>query len=341
MSALIAEFREQDRRFAGLNARTGVFLALAAIIVLAAIAGTLVRQGVFTQTSRLYFFSGSAAGISRGMSVQLSGFKIGTVERLSLEPDARVKVQLVVASEYMRHINQDAAARLAKEGLIGASLIEILPGSPQARPMPNNGVLKFERAGDFAEMTQALANKLHPILEDLKKLTESINDPQGDVRLTLRNVREATARMAVLEQELGRLAVSARERTDSLGGMAEKALERTASAVEKAGEPFAKASAAIETLHGSLSTLDKELPATLSRVERTLDNLESATADARRLSGALSTDLPPAVREGRSLVEDSRDIVDGAKQSWPIRSFLGGPLEAPLPLDSHDAGGKP
>jgi phospholipid/cholesterol/gamma-HCH transport system substrate-binding protein len=341
MNAATVEFREQDRRFEGLNLRTGLFLALALLIVAAAVAGTLIRQGVFTQTSRLYFFSASAAGIARGMSVQLSGFKIGTVENLALEPDARVKVQLLVNSEYMRHITQDAEARLAKEGLIGASIIEIAPGSTQARPMPNNGVLKFERAGDFAQMTQALTDKLDPILDDLKKLTESINDPQGDIRLTLRNIREATAMMAGLQQDLSRLALTAKERTESLTGKAEQTLERTAAAVEKAGVPFEKASAAIDTLHGTLSALDKQLPATLLRVERTLGNLESVSADARRVTAGLAADLPPAVQQGRALVEDTREIMDGAKQSWPIRSFLGGPLEGPLPLDSHDGSGKP
>ena len=335
------EFREHDPRFEGLNLRTGLFVTLAFVIVAIAVAGTLIRQGVFTQTSRLYFFSGSAAGISRGMSVQLSGFKIGTVETLSLEPDARVKVQLVVVSEYMRHINQDAEARLAKEGLIGASLIEIVPGSREARPMPNNGVLKFERAGDFAQMAQALADKLHPILEDLKKVTGSINDPQGDIRLTLHNVQQATAAMVNLEQDLSEVARTAKERTESLTTTAEQALNRTASAVEKAQEPFAKASSAIETLHGTLSKVDKELPQALQRVQTTLENVKQVSADARRVSAGLSEEVVPAVQQGRGLVEDSREIMQGAKQSWPLRSFLGSPLETPLPLDSHDAGVKP
>jgi phospholipid/cholesterol/gamma-HCH transport system substrate-binding protein len=332
----VVDFREHDRRFEGLNLRTGVFIALAAIIVLAAVAGTLIRQGVFTQTSRLYFFSASASGISRGMSVELSGFKIGTVETLALEPDARVKVQLVVASEYMRHITQDAAARLAKEGLIGASFIEIVPGSREARPMPNNGVLKFERAGDFAQMAQSLADRLNPILDDLKKLTESVNDPQGDIRITLKNVREATAQLAGLEQELGRVAQTAREQTVSLTGKAQEALDRTASAVEKAGDPFKKASDAIDTLHGSLQKVDAELPATLSRVEKALEDVQQVTRDARRISGGLAAEVPPAAREGRALVEDTRDIMDAARASWPLRGLLGSPLEQALPLDSHD-----
>jgi phospholipid/cholesterol/gamma-HCH transport system substrate-binding protein len=330
----LLEFRELDSRFEKLNFRTGLFIALALALLAAAVAGTLLRQGVLTQTSNLYFFSESAAGITRGMSVQLSGFKIGTVEEIALEPDTRVKTRLVVKSEYMRHITQDSEARLAKEGLIGASIIEIVPKSKELRTIPNNGVLQFERAGDFAVLAEALADKLHPILDDVKKITESANDPQGDIRATLRNVREATAAVAQLQVELNRLARTVNERTDTVTAQVGKVLERADGAI-------AKADGAIGTLNGTLSTLDKQLPETLLRLERTLANVEGATADARRIAAGLASDVPPAVSQGRALMEDTREIVDGARRSWPIRGFLVEPLERPLPLDSHDGAGRP
>jgi ABC-type transporter Mla subunit MlaD len=335
MNAL-AEFRELDSRFEKLNFRTGLFIALALALLAAAITGTLLRQGVFTQTASLYFFSDSAAGLSRGMSVQLSGFKIGTVEQISLEPDTRVKTRLVVNSEYMRHITQDSEARLAKEGLIGASVIEIVPKAREARTMPNNGVLRFERAGDFAVLAEGLADKLHPILDDVKKITESASDPQGDIRMTLRNVREATAALAELRGELSKLAGTVNQRTESITAQVGQVLERTDSTIQKAGATIEQAGSAVNTLNGTLSTLDKQLPETLLRLERTLTNVESVTADARRISSGLATDVPPAVSEGRALMQDTREIMDGARRAWPLRNFLNEPLERPLPLDSHD-----
>jgi phospholipid/cholesterol/gamma-HCH transport system substrate-binding protein len=328
MNAML-ESAERDTRFDRLNFRTGLFIALAFLLLAAVTAATLLRQGLFAQNASLYFFSDSAQGISRGMSVQLSGFKIGNVEEIALEPDTRVKARLVVKSEYLRHITQDAQARLAKEGLIGASFIEILPGSREARPIPNNGVVKFERAGDFALLAEALADKLHPILDDVKKITASVNDPDGDIRATLANVRQASAAVAGLQKDLNRLARTVNERTEALTGQAGRVLERVDVALDKAG-------GAIATLGGTLAALDRQLPDTLLRLDRTLANLESVTADARRVSSGLANDVPPALSQGRALMEDTREIVDGARRSWPIRGFLVEPLERSLPLDSND-----
>lgn len=328
MSTLL-QFREQDSRFDRLNFRTGLFIAAALLLFAALIAASLVRQGVFTQTSSVYFFSDSAAGLTRGMSVQLSGFKIGSVEEIALEPDTRVKARMVLKTEYLRHIGQDAQARLAKEGLFGASFIEIQPGAREGRAMVNNGVVKFERASDFGQLAEALADKLHPILDDVKRITASANDPDGDIRATLRNVREATAAVGELQKDLNRLTKTVNERTDKLTGQVGQALDRADVALERAGT-------AIGTLNSTLSTLDRQLPETLLKLDRTLANVESVTADVRRISTRLASDVPPAVTEGRALMQDTRDIVEGAKRSWPIRGFLLEPLERSLPLDSHD-----
>ena len=198
-------FAEHDRRFEGLERKTGLFLLLAALLTAGVIAAALVRQGVFTQTTHLHFFAPSAQGIGKGMAVQLFGFKVGTVDALSLEPTGAVKVQLVVASEHLRLINQDSTARLAKEGLIGAGIIEIVPSRTLSRPMPENGVLKFERSADFSSVAEELSEQLRPILADIKQITDSINKPEGDIRQIIKNTRNATAELSEAAKQVSQL----------------------------------------------------------------------------------------------------------------------------------------
>src|SRR5215467_12770078 len=98
-------FSEHDQRFEGLERKTGLFLALAAFLVIAGFAAALVRQGAFTQTTHLHFFANSAQGITKGMAVQLFGFKIGAVDAISLETvgtsatAGSVRVRLQVENE--------------------------------------------------------------------------------------------------------------------------------------------------------------------------------------------------------------------------------------------------
>ena len=267
---------------------------------------------------------------------RLSGFRIGTVGDVSLEPNAKVKTRLVINSSYTNLIPQDSEARLAKAGLIGASFIEIVPGTPQARPVPNNGVLKFDRGGDFTDMAEQLTAKIAPILDDLKKLTASINEPGGDIRQTIVNVRQATAMLAELSQRMSQLAAGGEKKIDPLLARADKAIEQTTDTIGKVGVVIDKAGTAIATLGGTLAMLDQRLPEVLLRLDQSLRNVEAVTADARRLSSSLAEELPPVVKEARAMAEDTREIVDGAKRAWPIRNLVPAPQEKSLPLDSYE-----
>ena len=325
-------FSEHDRRFKGLEPRSGLFIAIAVLIVLGTVVASLIKHDAFTSTLRIFFFAQSAQGILKGMSVQLSGFKIGTVQDLNIEPDARVRVTLAIEEKYTTLIPQDSEAGLSKEALIGASFIEIEPGKDRTRTVAGDSVLKFYRAIDFADMAQDFKQKLDPILADVKQVTQSINDPEGDIRKTIANVRHATALVAELAQQVNQLAKRSESRVDAIAGKVDRILDQTGATIERAR-------GALDTAARSLDTVDRQLPGLLLRLDQSLKNVESVTADARRLSSSLGDDLPLAIREGRGLVEDAHEIVDGAKQAWPVRNFVAPPGQTALPLDSYDSSG--
>jgi phospholipid/cholesterol/gamma-HCH transport system substrate-binding protein len=325
-------FSEHDKRFEGLEPRTGLFLSIAALIVLATIIASLIKHDTFTPTMRVIFLAQSAQGIHKGMSVQLSGFRIGRVQELGIETDARVRVTLELEKKYAALIPEDSEVGLSKEGLIGASFIEIEPGKNKTRSIAENGVLTFYRAIDFADMAKELQDKIDPILADVRKVTQSINDPDGDIRKTIGNVRHATALVAELAQQVSRIAGRSEGRVDAIAGKVDRVLDQTGATLERAR-------GALDTAARSLDTVDRQLPALLLRLDQSLKNVEAVTSDARRLSSSLGDDLLPAIREGRGLIEDTQEIVDGAKQSWPLRNFVAPPVQKALPLDSYDSSG--
>ena len=322
-------FSKQDPRFVELGRKTVAFLILAVAITVGTVLAGLINQDFFTKTTRLYFFADSAQGIAKGMSVQLSGFRIGTVDEISLEPNATVKVRLVINSQYIHFIRLDSQARLTKEGLIGASNIEITPGSPHMREVLNDGVLKFNRAKDIADIAPDLAGRIGPILTDIKSITQSINDPDGDVRQTLKSVRQASAQLAEAAAGVNKIANSGDARLADIQGRINVVLDRAGASVDKAG-------AVLDTLGGTLATVDRSLPDLLLKLNSTLQNADAASVEVRRLTSLLSADLPPAVVEGRALMQDTREVVQGARKTWPLRNFVPPAEEQALPLDSHD-----
>lgn len=307
-------FSEQDAEARALRRKVRWFLAIAAVLGVATFVAVAVRQGAFTQTIALHFFPESAQEITKGMAVKVVGFKIGKVEQVSIEPDNRVKVRIEVNDEYARLIPVDSVARVSKEGLIGASVVNIQPGQDKVRTVAANDVLNFERDGGLSELAKKLADQVIPILHDVKQITASINDPQGDIRKAVYHIGEATVAIRGSSQELEKLLHQGNQKVGVLGGQVSKVLDTT--------------DQNLALMHKSLGTLDQALPGMLLKVDGTLENL-------RTLSQASAEQVPGLLRDGKGIAGDAHDIVSGAKKTWPIRALVDNPPLGPMPLDSY------
>lgn len=328
----MAVFAEHDRRFESLEPRTGLFLGIAALIVVATIIASLVKHDAFTRTMNLYAFARSGQGIHKGMAVHLSGFRIGSVGDLELQPDARVKLTLVIESRYAPLIPRDAEVGLSKEGMIGASFIEIDPSESKGPPVAADGVLKFYRATDFTDLARDIKEKIEPILDDVKRITASVDDPNGDIRQAIHDVRQVAQQAAALARRLDAIAVSTDRRIQGVFGKVDITVGKTSATLDRA-------TSALDSAGRALAVVEGRVPDLLLRLDQSLKNVQAVTADAHRLSSGLTEELPPAVRDSRGLIEDTREIVDGAKQSWPIRNLVPPSEHRAIPMDSYDEAG--
>ena len=83
-------------------------------------------------------------------------------------------------------------------------------------------------------------------------------------------------------------------------------------------------------------TLDTSLPRLIGSLDSSLQHVEGASADAQAITQKLVTELPPAINAGRETFEDTHEMVNAVKESWPIRNLLPQQQdEHSLPLDSH------
>lgn len=305
----------------GRNRRLVWFVAGAVLIVIAAVTFMSVQKGLFKRTSQLHFFADSAKGMAPGMAVKLNGFRVGTLEKLVMDTDGRVSVVLLVGDEYVHLIHKDAKARLAKEDLIGEGIIDVLPGSGSSPVVENNALIAFERARDVGEELSKLANQLQPILADVKSITAYVDNPDGDLKRTLQELKRATTALANTGEGVGDLMRHSEQQIQSA---------------------ITSASSAITSASNAMSTLDTSLPRLIEKLDTSLHHVEGVTADAKAITTRLAVDLPPAVSEGRSAVseghetlQDTHEMVNAVKGSWPLNKLLPPQEERPLPLDSH------
>jgi len=248
----------------------------------------------------LYFFSDNATGIKPGMAVKTLGFNIGEVEDISIEPNAKVRVKMSVQSDYMRFITLDSHAKLFKEGLIGESVIEISPGNQQLRQLAHNAVLPFDRGRDLTEIADELYGEIKPILKDLGKTMAAVNNPEGDIQQSLHNVNQATKNVQSMTGNLASQLPHLLGKADNIA-----------------------------------KTVNDNLPALLENSKQSLDNIRDATSDLKQVTSASVQEIPPALHDGRALVNGSLSIVNGVKETWPVSNMISPPQEQPLALDSY------
>jgi phospholipid/cholesterol/gamma-HCH transport system substrate-binding protein len=70
----------------------------------------------------------SADGISVGSEVRLAGIGIGTVTDLALDPQS-YQARAVLSVDEALQIPEDSDVKIATEGLLGGSYVEITPGA--------------------------------------------------------------------------------------------------------------------------------------------------------------------------------------------------------------------
>jgi phospholipid/cholesterol/gamma-HCH transport system substrate-binding protein len=207
----VAILRDDDPRFQRLSRKIGwfVLVALAGFVVTVVAIG--LRQEMFTPKTHIYLIAESAEDISVGMAVKLSGFAIGKVERLELTDTAQVKVTLAILSDYMKWIRQDSRTRLVKEGLIGAAVIDVQPGSAQVKPLAENQQIPFDREKGLARVVDELSGEIVPLIQDLKRIARYVDDPNGDIKQAVRRTSELMASLQGTQQRLDALLAAAQK----------------------------------------------------------------------------------------------------------------------------------
>lgn len=171
--------------------RVGLFL-LAALTILAFGIFLVGRMGhVFGERYQLVTLLGSAAGLTSGAVVQVAGQTAGQVERIELIPPERrppsgeaVAVWLAVDQEAQPQIRADSRVRVRTQGLLGDRLLDIEPGTPEARILVEGDTLPAAPAVSFNELFDEAATavvRLRELTSDLTAMTERVLEGEGSL----------------------------------------------------------------------------------------------------------------------------------------------------------------
>ncbi len=191
----MAIMQDEDVRFKNLSRKIGWFVLVAVAGLVLMLVGLGMKQELFTPKTRLQFLTDSGTDLKEGMAVKLSGFRIGKVDALALTSDANVQVTLEINDKYMKWVRRDSRARLAKESLIGDAVIVIDPGSEGEAVLRSGDHIAFEREEGMGHVVEKLSDQVVPLIQDIRRITQYLDDPKGDVKQSLARLNTAMAEL--------------------------------------------------------------------------------------------------------------------------------------------------
>jgi len=308
-------------RFANLAPQVNAFLLIAFLLAVAFIGLVAYKQGWFVKQSPVHFVTGNALGLNKGMPVKLFGFTVGSVSEMKLT-DGGVDEQLSIASSYLERIPSDSRARHAREaGLVGASVIDIVPGkSPQA--LVDGARIAFEPSRGISEIVDDFRRQAVPAFNEIKQAMSQVGRSGEDVSKILAGLREEVDRLPATHRALRKLVEEA--------GTATTELSRSSSTALQAVERVA-------------ATVDKTVPPLADKLARGIDSIDAAAVQLKKTGEEAQLTLKgarPLLDHSEVAAREAGDVMSAAKRVWPLSDSFKETSDGMLPIDSFEAQGK-
>lgn len=305
---------EEDPRFKNLERKIGIFMAtaLAGMVIAALLFG--LQKDFFTKKYSLRFTVDRGTGFTKGMPVKLSGFRVGRVTAISLNNQAMVDISIEIDSDYRTWIRSDSTAKLVKEGLIGDSIIDISVGSPAKPELKDRDSITYVKTKALDEMADEIAQKIKPVLIEVRDIISYINDPDGDLKKTIRNAEQLTRNLEGTRQNTDSLIITANEKVQLVSARTASLLDSTRSKIDSID-----LNPAISRINNSLELIDTKMPLLLDKAGSTLDNVSRISYETRLLSERVFPKIPGVLSQAEDLMFSTERLVNSLQNTWLLR----------------------
>lgn len=154
------------------------------------------RHWNWQKTVRLQAEFPSVAGLEVGARVQFQGLDAGAVEAITppRAPGGGVLVTMRLDERLRSLVRSDATARIGTQGIVGAKVLEIVPGEPGAPPL-----------ADGQSLASVRPRELSDLLEDASAALARIDEVAKSARVGLDEVNAIAGTIRRGEGTLGRL----------------------------------------------------------------------------------------------------------------------------------------
>lgn len=276
---------------------TGRIVALVVVAALVAVIVVWRVGGSSGYTVTLQF--PAATDLGTGGLVDINGFKVGNVKKLSVKSGQALVQVTVNAANAPLHTG--TTADIQYRSLLGERYVELTPG-PQTNPVLPNGAMVSNGNGNIVPRVEIsdLLNRLDPTtrsqLADLMPQVQQIlaGPNTGNAQQTLQTAEPAVRALAQVLDAVGADGQTLHQLVTDMAGLSTRLVTKQSSLVSTVSG-LDQAMGALATQTSGLSTGISALPSTLTQAQSTLDKVPATASVAVPLLGDLrsaTSDLP-------------------------------------------------
>ncbi len=174
------------------GAKLGIFIFLGTLLFVAIIFVVGNKNSMFTDTTTVISYFTNIAGLKNGSPVNMSGYQVGYVNRISLIPDSsgKVEVDMKINNDVISFVRIDSKARIETKGVIGQKYVAITPGSPDLPIVTEGTIIVSESPVNITDMinnSNEIMLYAKSMVKELDDVLEKINNGEGTIGKLVNN----------------------------------------------------------------------------------------------------------------------------------------------------------
>lgn len=156
----------------------GIFITVGLLLVSGGVYYIGSQQQLFGKNIKVTALFRNVGGLQAGNSVRFSGINVGTVEKIELASDSMARVTLRISEDARKFMKKDALASIDSDGLMGNKIVNISPGSPEARPLEAGDKIKTREPVSMDDVILSFKQTS----DNARKLTGNLNEISNQIR---------------------------------------------------------------------------------------------------------------------------------------------------------------
>lgn len=260
-------------------------------------------KNLFDNSVKLYVVYTNVAGLAPSSPVTLNGLAIGKVNKIEVQKDGKMLVEMVITNEEI-NIAKSSVAEIQGAGIMGGREIAILNNFSDHNYTASGDYLK---AAEKLGLTDALANQLVPVKDKVEKLLDNANalfenvnatldaQTQKNLKLSIASLQTTLAEFSSVAQQVNGLLVENKSKLSTTLSN----FDKTSQNLTKMTDSLAKA---------NLAGTVKHLEETLGNVNGILKEMEQGKGSVGKLlkDEALYNNIEKTSKELALLLQDLR-----------------------------------